>query len=142
MKKSKRVITTFIIVAFLVIVSLAYHSIAGVYVAVGSYSTIIEEYSDEFHTWFQVGVAATPEYYDLQNTPIHAYSGWASVSLNVEGREPLSSSGSMWAKVYAYRHADGTVVRKFRRGTLVPCLQPLEMIRPILQAVLGRFINP
>ncbi len=116
MKKSKRVITTFIVVVFLIIVSLAYHSIAGVYVAVGSYSTVIEDDNDDLHIWSNVGVAATPEYYDLQNTPVHAYSGWASVSINVEGRKPLSSSGSMWAKVYAYRHADGTVVHKFRRG--------------------------
>ncbi len=118
MKRRKSMMTPFIILSLLTLVFFADHGISGVYVSTGTFLYLNSELSDndDDHNWYNFGSAAVPDVYDLQNTPIHAYSGWASVSITVEDREPLSESGSMWAKVYGYRHADGTVEHRFKRG--------------------------
>jgi hypothetical protein len=118
MKKPKRMMAAFIILPLLTLVFFADHGVSGVYVSTGTFLYFNSELSDndDDHNWYDFGSAAIPAVRDLQNTPIHAYSGWASVSITVADREPLSDSGSMWAKVYAYRYADGTVERRFKPG--------------------------
>ena len=114
MKTSKRIIKVLTIGIFLTFIFFISHGIPGVYVAVGTFRNLVE--SSNGVNLYSVGAAASPSVYDLQNTPIHAYSGWGSASVTARG-EPFSDSGSMWAKVYAHRNADGTVVRKFSPGS-------------------------
>ena len=113
MKSSKRGITRFIIVTLFSILFFHPHGITGVYVATGSFSYLVETRNNV--KWYRVGAAASPSVRDLQNTPIDFYSGWGSVSVTANGKT-FSDSGSMWARVYAHRYADGTVVHKFTPG--------------------------
>lgn len=114
MKMSKRIIRKLIIGTIFSIIFCVSQGITGVYVATGSFSYLVGTRDGE--NLYSVGAAASPSVHDLQNTPIHTYSGWGSASVTAYG-ETFSDSGSMWAKVYAHRNADGTVERRFSPGS-------------------------